>query len=127
VSDRLPSLGEMMTIGAAVGLVAAVAIGGPNASTFALPLAALGAGLGAWRSFRKVPDAPTCRIPRVLRGCGGSTTVRDRKGNSGPKRPCWGHPGGRPKRLVNIAVVAVEIAVAGVVVVVLAAYVKANP
>jgi hypothetical protein len=93
VSDRLPSLGEMMTIGAAAGLAAAVAVGGPNASTLAWPLAALGAGLGAWRSFRKVPDAPTCRIPRVLRGCGGSTTVRDRKGNSGPKRPCWGHPG----------------------------------
>lgn len=120
---RLPSLGEMVGIGAAIGLALSIPIGHESA----LPLAALGAGLGAWRSFRKVPDAPVCRIPRIARGCGGSTAVVDKRGNSGPPRRCWGHPGGKPKRLVNLAVVATELALAAVLVAVLVTATSTTP
>ncbi len=113
---RLPSLGEMVGFGVAAGLVLSVPLG----VAAALPLAVAGALIGAVWSFRKVPDAPVCRIPRLLRGCGGSTVVQDKRGNSGPPRRCWGHPGGKPKRLVNLAVVLVEIVLVGVLFVVLA-------
>ena len=112
---RLPSLGEMVGVGVAVGLAASLPLG----PEFALPLAAAGAVLGVVRSFRKVPDAPVCRIWRVFGGCGGSTAVVDKRGNSGPPRRCWGHPEGKPKRLVNLVVVPVQVAlVVGLVVVV---------
>lgn len=102
---RLPSLGEMIATGAILG----VALAFPLGFQFALPLAAAGGVLGAVYSFRKVPDAPVCRIWRVFGGCGGSTTVMDKKGNSGPPRYCWGHPDGKPKRLVNLVVVPVQV------------------
>jgi hypothetical protein len=88
-----------------LGLVAARRIEPPEAGArLALPFAVFCAVLGALLSFKRLPDAPTCRIPWILGGCGGESTIRDTDGNSRPKRPCWGHPGGKPKRLVNIAV-----------------------
>jgi len=120
VARRLPSLGEMVTVGATVGLAISIPLG----VQFALPLAALGGALGAVRSFRKVPDAPVCRIWRIFGGCGGSTAVVDKRGNSGPPRYCWGHPDGRPKRLVNLVVVPVQIAVVVGLVVLAVAVVK---
>ena len=111
---RLPSLGEMAGVGVALGLAASLPLG----REFALPLAAAGGILGVVRSFRRVPDAPVCRIWRVLGGCGGSTAVVDKRGNSGPARRCWGHPEGKPKRLVNLVVAPVQVAlVVGLVVV----------
>ena len=120
MAKRLRSVGEMATIGAAVGLACSVPIG----PEFALWLAAGGAAAGVVRSFWKVPDAPVCRLWRVFGGCGGSTAVVDKRGNSGPPRYCWAHPGGKPKRLVNLAIVAAEVAV---VVAVLAVLVTAVP
>lgn len=108
VARRLPSLGEMVAVGAAIGAALSVPLG---PAQFALPLAVAGGIAGAVRSYWKVPDAPVCRIWRVFRGCGGSTANVDKRGNSGPPRYCWGHPGGRPRRLVNLIVVPVQIAV----------------
>jgi hypothetical protein len=114
VARRLPSLGEMVGIGVAVGLALSVRLG----ADYALPLAAAGALVGTVWSYKKVPDAPVCRVPRLLRGCGGSTVVKDRKGNTGAPRRCWAHPGGKPKRLVNIAILASIYATLGLVLVI---------
>lgn len=120
---RLPSLGEMVGAGVAIGLVLSVPLG----REFALPLAAAGAAFGMWRSFRKVPDAPVCRIWRIFGGCGGSTAVVDKRGNSGPPRRCWGHPDTRPKRLVNLVVVPAQIALVVVILAVAAAVAGGQP
>lgn len=120
---RLPSLGEMVGVGAALGAALSVPLG----LQFALPLAALGAGLGVWWSFRKVPDAPTCRIWRIFGGCGGSTTVMDKRGNSGPPRYCWGHPGAKPRRLVNLVAVPAQLAVVAVVLAVVVMIAGSHP
>ena len=123
MAKRLSSLGEMAGVGVAVGLAASLPLG----REFALPLAAAGAAFGAWRSFRRVPDAPVCRIWRVFGGCGGSTAVVDKRGNSGPPRRCWGHPEGKPKRLVNLVVVPVQVALVVGLVVLVAAVARSGP
>lgn len=105
---------------AAIGALLSVPLG----PEWALPLAGLGAAAGVYRSFRKVPAAPVCRIWRVFGGCGGSTTVVDKAGNSGPPRYCWGHPDGKPKRLVNLVVVPAQAAIVVGLVVLLAAVAK---
>lgn len=101
MSRRRLSWRAQAGVGAALGLGLAVELSAP---ALALPFAAAGAVLGALWSFKRLPDAPTCRIPWILGGCGGESTIRDSDGNSRPKRPCWGHPGGKPRRLVNVAV-----------------------
>lgn len=116
---RLRSLGEMVAAGVAIGAVLSVPLGPEQ---FALPLAVAGGVAGAARSFWKVPDAPVCRIWRVFGGCGGSTAVVDRRGNSGPPRRCWGHRAGKPKRLVNLAVMAAQCGLILLILLVLTTY-----
>lgn len=112
VARRRPNLRTSAALGAVAGLLLAMWLSttGGEAGTAPLPFVAGGALLGAVYNFAGFPDAKVCRIPRLLGGCGGSTTIQDTDGNSRPRRPCWGHPGGKPKRLVNLAVVGAEIA-----------------
>lgn len=120
MARRKLAIRPLMGLGAAAGLLVAMQLGTPeDASRLALPLVAVGAAAGAAWSYWRLPDAKVCRIPRVLWGCGGQTTVQDTDGNSRPRRPCWGHPGGKPKRLVNLLVVAGELAAAGLLLAVL--------
>lgn len=106
-------------IGAVVGLLLATQLAPPeDAARVGLPLAAVGAVLGVGWSFWRFRD-DRCRIPWWLRGCGGPDKIMDTAGHSRPRRPCWGHPNGKPKRLVNLAVVLGQI-VAGVVLVAVA-------
>jgi hypothetical protein len=93
-----------MAVGATLGLVLATQLDPERAARFTGWLVAAGALAGAVHSFVRLPDAPVCRIPRWLGGCGGEATIRDTDGNSRPRRPCWGHPGGKPQRVVNLVV-----------------------
>jgi len=113
VASRKLAIGPLMGLGACVGLIAATQLGGGQGGPqLGLTAMVLGAAAGAVWSFWRLPDAPVCRAPRMLGGCGGANAVRDTAGNSRPKPPCWAHPGGKPKRVVNLAIVAGEIAVA---------------
>lgn len=104
----------MAGLGAAAGLAVATQIADPvQAARIAPWLAGVGALAGLLLSFKALPDAPRCVAPRILRGCGGQSTIQDTAGNSRPKRPCWAHPGGKPKRIVNLAIVLGEIAFFG--------------
>jgi len=120
VARKKLAIGPLMGLGAAAGLLAATQLGPPEeVARLGLPLMLAGAAFGAVWSFWRLPDARVCRAPRLLGGCGGSGTVQDTAGNSRPKPPCWAHRDGKPKRLVNLAIVAAEIAVAVALVAVL--------
>jgi len=118
VARRRPGLAQSAGLGAAGGLLLALWLTSEGVAVAAWQLVLAGMALGAGWNLLRFPDDRTCRIPWWLRGCGGETSVKDTDGHSRPKAPCWGHPGGRPKRLVNLAVVAGEVVVVVVVVVV---------
>lgn len=105
MARRRPGLAQSAGLGAAAGLLAALWLAAEGVAVSALPVVAGGMALGAGWNLVRFPDDRTCRIPWWLRGCGGETTVKDTDGHSRPKAPCWGHPGGKPKRVVNLAVV----------------------
>lgn len=93
-SRKLTPAGQM-TVGAVGGLLLAAYAHQPEA---ALWVAGLGAAAGYVVSIWRQPMARTCRIPRILGGCGGSSKVTDGAGNWRPRRPCWRHPYGPPRR-----------------------------
>lgn len=102
-SSKLTPTGQM-ALGAAAGLVSAAFVAAPEqASTLALWSAGAGALLGYVLSILRQPMAPACRIPRIIGGCGGSSKVADGAGNWRPRRPCWRHPTGPPRRFGAIA------------------------
>lgn len=128
VARRRLGIQAQMGVGAIIGLLVATQTGDPQTGPrLGLTLMVLGALAGAVHSYWRLPDAPVCRIPWWLRGCGGSNAVRDTDGNSRPKPPCWGHPDGKPKRIVNLLVVCGEIAACAVLLVVLMTAVSAAP
>lgn len=92
--QKLTPAGQM-AIGGVAGLLAAIQLG---MSGGALALVVVGAGLGYVWSIVRQPMAQTCRIPRIIGGCGGSAKVTDGSGNWRPRRPCWRHPNGPPRR-----------------------------
>lgn len=91
--------GAQIGLGAVAGLLLPAFVAPPGqASGWALWTAAVGAAAGyVWSIFRQ-PMAPACRIPRIIGGCGGSNKVSDGSGNWRPRRPCWRHPEGPPRR-----------------------------
>ena len=120
MARRKLAIGPLMGLWAGAGLLLATQLAPPeDVARLGLPLAALGALAGAAWSLWRLPDAKVCRAPRLLGGCGGSSLIQDTAGNSRPKPPCWAHPGGKPKRLVNLAIVAAELAAAVVLLAVL--------
>lgn len=112
MARRRPGLKESIGLGAVAGLLAALALGTAGAGIGPVPLVVGGMVLGLLHNFWRFPDDRTCRIPWWLRGCGGETTIKDTDGHSRPRPPCWGHPDGKPKRLVNVAVVVGEVVLA---------------
>lgn len=103
-----------MGVGAAAGLALATQIGTPEqAARVAWLFVVAGALAGAVHSYVRLPDAPVCRIPWWLNGCGGESTIRDTDGNSRPKAPCWGHPTGKPRRIVHLALALSGVALGG--------------
>ncbi len=121
MARRRPGLKQSVGLGAAAGLLLAMWLASAGVTVEPLPCVAGGMALGAFYNFAAFGDDYTCRVPWWLRGCGGSTTIQDTDGHSRPRRPCWAHPAGKPKRLVNLAVVPAQIAVVVVVLVVAAA------
>jgi hypothetical protein len=109
VARRKLAIGPLMGLWAAAGLLLATWLHPPepgspgeDSGRTGLLFALAGAAAGAVWSYWRLPDAKVCRIPRWLGGCGGSSKIEDTAGNSRPRRPCWGHPGGRPKRVVHL-------------------------
>lgn len=92
--QKLTPAGQM-GLGAVAGLCVAVWARQPGST---LLLVAVGVVAAYVLSIWRQPMARTCRIPRVIGGCGGSNKVADGAGNWRPRRPCWRHPGGPPRR-----------------------------
>lgn len=111
MASRQLAIGPLMGLGACAGLLAATQLGtAEDGPQLGLALMLGGALAGAAWSLWRLPDAPVCRAPRLLGGCGGSNAVRDTAGNSRPKPPCWAHPNSKPKRVVNLLIVLAEVA-----------------
>lgn len=93
------TVGAQIGLGAAAGLLLPAFVVPPGQATgLAIPAAVVGALLGYVLSILRQPMAPACRIPRIIGGCGGSNKVSDGSGNWRPRRPCWRHPEGPPRR-----------------------------
>ena len=125
MARRRPGLKESAGLGAAGGLLLALWLTSEGVAVGALPCVAGGVALGALHNFWRYGDDRTCRIWWIFGGCGGQSTIYDTDGHSRPRRPCWGHRSGKPRRLVNLVLVPVQIALVVVVVVVVAVSVAA--
>lgn len=90
-----------VVLGAVAALLLAVYSGAAGAAWSA---AVIGGLAGYVWSIVRQPMAGRCRIPRILGGCGGSNKVTDGAGNWRPKRPCWRHPQGPPRRFGAILI-----------------------